>query len=78
MARGVNIFTSNWTATGKNISVPQYSVEVRFEWVSDDGTTNTRTETLKFPNFLSNVGGEDLKNWLTELLLREAMQRLGI
>jgi len=25
MAREVNLFVNNWQATGKNISVPQYS-----------------------------------------------------
>ena len=76
MAREVNLYTNNWTATGKNISVPQYSVDVTFNFTRDDGTTGTRSKTLKFPNFLANVGADDLKEWLTELMTREAMQRL--
>ena len=76
MSREVNIYTSNWKATGKNVSVPQYSIDVRFEATKDDGTKVDRTETLKFPNFLQNVGEEDLKEWLTDLVLHEARQRL--
>lgn len=76
MAREVNLFTSNWQATGKNISVPQYSVAVQLDWIDNAGVSHTRSETLKFPNFLANVGAADLKEWLTELMIREAQQRL--
>lgn len=76
MAREVNLFTSNWQATGKNISVPQYSVNVTLNWIDSEGLPHTRSETLKFPNFLQNVGAADLKEWLTELMIREAQQRL--
>lgn len=78
MAREVNVYTTNWKATGKNVSVPQYSVDVTLNWVNNAGVTHTRSETLKFPNFLQNMGAADLKEWLTELMLREARQRLGV
>lgn len=77
MAREVNIFTSNWKATGKSVSVPQYSVDLTINWIVGDGTKTTRTETLLFPNALSRVGADDLKEWLLELLVREARKRLG-
>ena len=76
MAREVNLFTGNWQATGKNISVPQYTVVVTLNWIDDSGVSHTRSETLRFPNFLQNVGADDLKEWLTELMVREARQRL--
>ena len=76
MARELNLFTSNWKATGKNISVPQYSVDVTLNWIDDSGGSHTASETLRFPNFLQNVGAADLKEWLTELMTREARQRL--
>jgi len=78
MAREVNIYTGNWQATGKNISVPQYSVNVTVNWIKEDGTPMTRSETLRFPNFLANVGAADLKEWLTDLMIREIRQRLGV
>jgi hypothetical protein len=78
MAREVNIYTSRWKKTGVNVSVPQYSVDVTINFTRNDGTSATRTETLKFPNFLSKVGADDLKEWLTELMLREARERLVI
>lgn len=76
MAREVNVYTSNWKATGTNVSVPQYRVDVTLNWVNDAGVAHTRSETVKFPNFLQNVGAADLKEWLTELMLREARERL--
>jgi len=78
MAREVNLYTSNWQATGNNIRVPQYSVDVTFNWIDNEGESHTRSETLKFPNFLANVGAADLKEWLTELMIREARERLRI
>jgi len=78
MAREVNLYTSKWQATGKTISVPQYSVDVTLNWIDNEGIAHTRSETLKFPNFLQNVGAADLKEWLTELLIREARERLGV
>ena len=76
MAREVNLFVNNWQATGKNISVPQYTVDVTLNWIDNEGLTHTRSETLKFPNFLQKVGAQDLKEWLTELMIREARERL--
>lgn len=78
MAREANLFVNNWQATGKNISVPQYTVDVTINWVDNKGVSRTASETLKFPNFLSNVGVADLKEWLTDLMIREARERLGI
>lgn len=78
MVREVNIYTSNWRATGTNVSVPQYAVDVTINATKNDGTGVTRSETLRFPNFLQKVGAADLKEWLTELMLREARERLGI
>lgn len=76
MAREVNLFVNNWQATGKNISVPQYSVDVTLNWIDNEGEAHTRSETLKFPNFLAKVGAADLKEWLTDLMIQEARQRL--
>lgn len=78
MARSVNLWTENWRATGNNVQVPQYAVDVTLQWTANDGEVKERSETLRFPNFLQNVSGKDLKEWLTDLMLREARQRLGI
>lgn len=78
MAREVNVYTSNWRATGNNVSVPQYAVDVTIKWVADDGTKKERSETLRFPNFLQNLTNDELKEWLTEMMLQEARQRLEV
>ena len=76
MAKSVNVWTSNWKKTGANVQVPQYSVDITLQWTANDGEVKERTETLRFPNALQNVSAADLKDWLTELMLREARQRL--
>ena len=76
MAHEINLYVNNWRATGKNISVPQYSVNVQIDWIDNEGLPHTASETLLFPNFLSRVGAADLKEWLTDLMLREAARRL--
>lgn len=76
MAREVNVYTSNWRATGNDISVPQYAVDVTIKWIKDDGTSAERSETLRFPNFLQNLTNTELKEWLTELMLQEVRKRL--
>lgn len=76
MAREVSLYVNNWTATGTQIKVPQYTVDVTINWIDDSGVSHTKSETLKFPNFLQTVGAADLKEWLTELMLREARERL--
>lgn len=78
MASEVNIFTSNWKKTGVNVSVPQYSVDVTINWINNNGTPATRTVTLKFPNALTNLSADEMKKWITDILLREARQRLGV
>lgn len=78
MARSVNVWTDNWRATGNSVKVPQYAVDVTLRWMDNQGEWHERGETIRFPNFLQNVGKKDLKKWLTDLMLREARQRLGI
>lgn len=78
MARSVNVWTDNWRATGNTVPVPQYAVDVTLQWIDNRGEQHERSETIRFPNFLQNVGKKDLKKWLTDLMLREARQRLGI
>ena len=75
---GTNLYTGSWRATGKNISVPQYSVDVTIQWTDKLGLPQERTERLLFPNFLQRVGAADLKEWLTDLMISEARQRLEI
>lgn len=74
--KGTNIYTKNWRETGKKVSVQQYSIEVEINWTDKDGVEQTRSETLLFPNMLSKVGNDDLKDKLTELMLSEARERL--
>lgn len=78
MAREVNLFTSGWKATGTNVSVPQYELVVRFEWTAHDGTKHTGTRTIRFPNVLSQLPADYVKEKMTQMLIDYARNDLGV
>lgn len=70
----VNVTETNYQPTGISVSVPQVQVDLVITW-DDDSTTpptpHSTTQTVKFPNILSNAGIEPswLKDHLQQLLL---------
>ena len=53
MARNVNIWTSNWQATGQQVQVNQYTLTVRVTWFDAEGIEHDREEEVLFPNCLA-------------------------
>lgn len=78
MARNVNLFVSKIVSTGSTVAVDQYEVELTVQWIDTDGQSHERTATVKFPNILSQVSNEWLKEHLTELLIKAAREVWGI
>ena len=78
MPREVNVFIGNWTATGVNVSTPQYSVDVTINWTRNDGTQDTKSATVKFPNVLAQLPAAWVKQEMEELLLRAARKLAGV
>lgn len=78
MARSVNVWTSNWRATGNSVPVPQYEQTIRMEWVTDDGQEREAERTVRFPNVLANIPARRLKEYVEEMLMREARIMAGI
>jgi hypothetical protein len=78
MAQNVNIGITNWRATGSNVSVAQYKVDVSLAWIDDTGTAQTYSGTLTFPNDFSLVPLVWLKDEIQDLIIRAARKRLGI
>jgi len=76
--REVNVYTSNWQATGVNVSVPQYMLTVRFQWIDQAGASHEGTRTVLFPNVLAQLPAVYVAERMTEMLLAYARQALGV
>lgn len=74
----VNVWISNWHATGIDVPVPQYEVDLTIEWNDRAGAPHSWTGTAVFPNDLQLVPVAWLKDVLEDLLLRCARKRLGV
>ena len=78
MARNISVWVTNWRATGQQVNVPQYAVDIRAEWTGDDGEHHDRSETVRFPNVLNDVPASWVKEELTDLLFRALRVKAGI
>jgi hypothetical protein len=78
MARSVNVWTTNWRATGTNVQVPQYEQTIRIEWVDDAGEARKAQRTVRFPNVLANIPARRPKEYVEAMLMREARILAGI
>ena len=74
----VNVWLTNWHATGANVPVPQYKVDLTIEWNDKAGVPHSWTGAATFPNDLQLVPQAWLKDVLEELVLRVARKRLGV
>lgn len=81
MARNVNVQTSNWRATGSNVSVPQFSQNVSVQWIDDAGVSHTWSGLIKFPDILITMYGAN-QSWTVEqmqnLIFQFGRKQLGI
>jgi hypothetical protein len=75
--REVNVYFNNWHATGLNIQVPQYEVDLTVQWIDNVGVSHTHTETVKFPNALAGLTTEEQKEVAIDIMLKEVRSRLG-
>lgn len=78
MAREVNVFLGDWTALGTNAQVPRWSLQARFDWVDNAGAPHTNTRTVIFPNVLSGIPAERLREYMQQIVLAEARILAGV
>lgn len=78
MARNVNLFISSLAPTGSTVLVDQYEIELAVQYIDADGQSRERTETVWFPNILTQVSNEWLKENLTNFLIWAAREVWGI
>lgn len=78
MAREVNVYPGAWTAVGTNASVPRWSIQIKFDWVDNAGAAHTNTRTVTFPNVLSGIPAERLREYMKNIVLAEARILAGV
>ena len=76
--RDVNVFFSNWRATGTNVSTPQYAIDVTLNWTDANGSPRTATRTVLFPNLLAQLPAAWVADEMKDLILRAARKYAGI
>ena len=78
MAREVNIFITNWQVTGSNVSVPQYTMTARIDWVDDTGAAHSQTRAVLFPNVLTQLPTDYVATAMKQMLIDYARKLLGV
>jgi hypothetical protein len=78
MAREVNVSFSQPTTTGINVSVPQYTMDVTFQWIDNAGVSHTQTQTVLFPNVLQQIPASDLLDLMKQVIIVRARTVLGV
>lgn len=76
--RNVNVWITNWTNTGATTPVPRWTVDVVIEWTKEDGTPGSHSGTYTFPNILGGVPLKRIRQYMEEIILREARIQLAI
>lgn len=76
--QNVNVFISNWQATGSNVPVPQYSVDIAINWKDGSGQLHEHASTYRFPNVLQGVPLARVRVYMEEIILREIRLAQGI
>jgi len=73
----INIFTSKWNKTGKNVSVPQYELSVRVNYTGADSLSKNIERVALFPDCLLDLPLEYVKDRITDMLVDYATIKAG-
>jgi hypothetical protein len=76
--RNVNVQIGNWQATGQNVPFPQYTADVALNWIGEDGQRHEHGGTYTFPNVLQNVPQRRLREYMEQIIMREARLALAV
>jgi len=76
--KNVNVFISDWTNDGVTVPVPRYSVNLRVEWIDEDGNPCVNEEVRRFPNELAGVPLKRMREYMHDIILSEVRIKLGI
>jgi hypothetical protein len=73
----INLFTTNWKATGSSVSVPQYSLTVKVQWTDESGVKREGTHTVLFPNVLNDLPAKYIASAISDMLIEYSVSNLG-
>ena len=78
-ARSVDeINISNVHAIGTAVEVDQYSFDIQVKWTSHDGSKHEHSDTYVWPNVLSGVPNNVVKEFMQEMVIAKVRVALGI
>lgn len=76
MLDNVSVFFGKWRATGVNVQVPQYELEVTVKGTKPNGQPAQITRTVRFPNVLAQFATDTLKDEMQRLLIQAVRDEL--
>ena len=78
-ARSVDeINISNVTPLGTTVPVEQYSFDIQVKWTGHDGSKHEHSDTYVWPNVLSDVPNNVVKEFMQEMVIAKVRVALGI
>jgi len=77
MATNINIFYSNFR-TGTNVTIQRRLLDMTINWIDDTGQPQTRTETVTFPDILTQVPVQFRDDLLQEIAIRLLRAKTGV
>ena len=78
-ARSVDeINISDVHATGSTVPVGQYSFVIEVKWTDHDGIKHEHSDTYIWPNVLSDVPNNVVKEFMQEMVIAKVRVALGI
>jgi len=72
----INLYTTNWIKTIRDIKTPQYSLDIKVIWTDSEGITHEGERTALFPNVLLNLPVDYVKEKMTDMLVDYVIQEL--
>ena len=79
MVRSVEeINITNWTATGSNVSIPQYQFDLEIKWTDNEGNPHTHNGTYRYPNDIASMPLNVRRRYAEDMVIAAARVQLGI
>ena len=76
--RNVSVWPTNWTNIGQTRRVDRWSVDIIVQWTNEAGVPQEHSGTYYFPDELATIPLSRLREYMQEIILKEARIQLGI
>ena len=79
LARSVEeVNITNWTATGSNVSIPQYQFDLEIKWTDNSGNPRVHTGAYRYPNDIASMPLAVRRRYAEDMIVATARVALGI